>query len=87
MSITQISPAVAEELGLEGVGEGVVVTEVDDGSSAAAIGLQKGDLIIDINGEPIGSTKALESATGGRHANWKVSVSRGGQIYNMVFGG
>jgi Do/DeqQ family serine protease len=86
-SVANLSPAVAEEFGLDGASEGVVVTEVEAGSSAASIGLQKGDMITDINGEAISSTKALESATGSRRGSWKVSIGRGGQIYNMVFGG
>jgi Do/DeqQ family serine protease len=86
-SAANVSPAVAEELGLALQGEGVVVTDVEADSNAAAIGIQKGDMIIDINGEAIASTKALESATGGRHGSWTVSIGRGGQIYKMVFGG
>ena len=42
--VMNMSPAVAEELSLEGASQGVVVAAVKDGSTAAAVGVQRGIL-------------------------------------------
>ena len=48
-----MSPAVAEELSLEGASQGVVVAAVGDGSTAAQVGVQKGDVVVAVNGQKI----------------------------------
>ena len=60
--VMNMSPAVAEELSLEGAAEGVVVASVGDGSTAAEVGVQKGDIVVAVNGQKIGTTRDLEKA-------------------------
>src|ERR1700686_5055112 len=43
--VANISPAVADELHLDADIEGVVVTDLADGATAASVGFQKGDII------------------------------------------
>ncbi len=86
-TLVNISPAVIEELSVQGVTNGVVVTDIDEESVAARLNLQKGDVILAINDAKIGSTKELEQATSGRHYYWKITLARGGQVFTTVVGG
>jgi len=86
-TLMNISPAVAEELAIDTAGHGVVVAEVEDGSVAADVGVQKGDLILAINSAKIDTTADLANATSGKHVYWKLTINRGGQVITSVFGG
>jgi serine protease Do len=52
IGIEQMTPALAKQFGLAN-SDGTIVTEVTDGSPAAKAGLQRGDVILAINGETI----------------------------------
>ena len=77
----------AEELSIDLSTEGVVVGEIEEGSPAARVGFQKGDLILAINGERINASREIELATRERKRSWEVTISRGGQTVTSVFGG
>jgi len=81
------SPAVAEEFSIEQVHDGVVVTDVADGSNAQSLGLQKGDVIVSINDAKIGRTKDMEQATSQRRLFWQITIGRGGQLFTTVING
>src|SRR6202041_2890474 len=61
--VANISPAVADELHLDADTEGVVVTDLADGGTAASVGFQKGDIILAVNNQKIAKTSDLEKAT------------------------
>jgi Do/DeqQ family serine protease len=86
-TIVNVSPAVAEELGIDGVSEGVAVADIEDQTNAAIVGLEKGDVILELNGAKIASTKDLEAATTSRHSYWKLTLSRSGQVITTMIGG
>ena len=65
-----MSPAVAEELSLEGASQGVVVTAIGDNSTAARVGVQKGDVVVAVNGQKIVTTRDLEKACAERARLW-----------------
>jgi Do/DeqQ family serine protease len=67
----RVNPAVIEELGLPVTARGVVVERVQ--GPARRSGLEPGDLILAVNGEPVESPRALERA-----------VSRAGEIVLRV---
>ena len=48
LSVEPLTPAIARQNGY-GDSQGVVVTEVEEGSAAAAAGIQVGDLVIEVN--------------------------------------
>jgi S1-C subfamily serine protease len=85
-TVVNASPAVAEELQLS-VTEGVVVTEVPEGSVAASVGLQKGDILLALNGEKIASTRELDRMARNGAPVWRITISRGGQVMTTVLGG
>ena len=86
-TLVNTSPAVAEELQVDFPSEGVAVSSVDDGSFANRAGLQKGDVIVAINGTPVSTTKDLERMTKTAINAWEVSINRGGTVLTSVFGG
>jgi Do/DeqQ family serine protease len=82
--VMNLSPAVAEELSLqidpEGAAGGVIVTDVAADSLAANLGVQKGDLVVEVNGAPIKTTRDLEKVASQRARFWDLTISRGGQL-------
>jgi serine protease Do len=52
IGIEQMTPALAKQFGVAG-SDGTLVTEVTEGSPAAKAGLQRGDVILGMNGEAI----------------------------------
>jgi S1-C subfamily serine protease len=82
-----ISPAVIEELSLGNAQEGVVVADVAQGSTAANVGVQKGDVIMAVNGQKIATTRDLEKASAARPNFWKLTIGRGGEVIQTVIGG
>ncbi|KQT78822.1 DegQ family serine endoprotease [Methylobacterium sp. Leaf466] len=86
-TLVNTSPAIAEELQVDFSSEGVAVASVDEGSFANRAGLQKGDVIVAINGTPVSTTKDLERMTRTAFNAWEVSINRGGTVLTSVFGG
>jgi Do/DeqQ family serine protease len=85
--VANISPAVADELHLDGDTEGVVVTELGDDTTAANVGFQKGDIIVAVNNQKIAKTSDLEKATRDSSRLWRITLVRGGQQINVTLGG
>ncbi len=85
--VANISPAVADELHLDSNTEGVVVTDLADGGTAAGVGFQKGDIILAVNNKKIEKTADLEKATRESARLWRIVVVRGGQQINVTLGG
>jgi Do/DeqQ family serine protease len=85
--VANISPAVADEMHLDADTEGVVVTELTDGSTAANVGFQKGDIIVTVNNQKIAKTSDLEKATKDNSRLWRIKLVRGSQQINVTLGG
>jgi Do/DeqQ family serine protease len=85
--VMNISPALIEEMSIENAHEGVIVAEVAEGSTAASVGLQKGDLVLSVNDAKIATTRDLEKAAASRPRYWKLAIGRGGEVIQTVFGG
>jgi S1-C subfamily serine protease len=86
-TIVNFSPAVGEEMSLQGVHEGVVVADIEAGSSAAEAGLEKGDVILGLEGERITSTKQLQRVTAADRSYYRLTLGRGGQVVQTEIGG
>ena len=61
LSLSTITPAIAEELGLDKDVEGVIITNVDGDSAAAENGLRQGDVITEIFQEKVLTPDAVEA--------------------------
>ena len=87
VTVMNLSPAVAEELSVDAVNTGVVVSSVEDGSNAQQVGFQKGDVIMSINNDRPATSRDVERITKERSLRWVLQISRGGQIFTQqLFG-
>jgi S1-C subfamily serine protease len=81
-----LTPEIAAQLGLRRGTQGVVVTRVDPAGPAAQAGVQAGDVIQEVNRQPVRSPSEVRDAlqrSGNRAA--VLLVNRGGQtIYIPV---
>ncbi|MTW16111.1 Do family serine endopeptidase [Rhodoplanes serenus] len=85
--VANLSPALADELRLDVTLQGVAIIEVQDGSTARGLGFRKGDLVLAVNGEAIGSSGDLERIAGQQQRVWRITIQRDGQPISVVFGG
>ncbi|MBI1200829.1 MAG: Do family serine endopeptidase [Phenylobacterium sp.] len=86
-TVVNISPAVAEEVGIDPLsGPGVLVTRVDRGA-AMGVGLRPGDIVRAVNGQRIDTTRTLAGAIAAPQRVWRVTIERNGQEVTAVFSG
>ncbi|MGD9868567.1 MAG: PDZ domain-containing protein, partial [Hyphomicrobiales bacterium] len=86
--VANLSPAVAEELGLDDDIKGVVVLDIVPNSRAASIGfLRKNDIVRVVNGTEVLSVEQLVKATAKAAARWGLGIIRDGRALNVVIGG
>jgi Do/DeqQ family serine protease len=86
-TVANISPAVADEMHLDADTGGVVMTEIADGSAAANVGFQKGDIIQAVNNKRIAMTGDLDKVSREQARLWRITLLRGGQQINVTLGG
>ena len=84
-TVVNLSPAVAEEVGLDPFGgQGVLVLKTDSGAAQQA-GFRPGDIIRAINGKSIRTTGDLSGAVGAPLRVWQVTIERNGQEVTATF--
>ncbi len=81
--VANLSPALAERLGLDPFGEGVVVLEIAPHSIAARIGLRPGDRILALNGRRIDDVASLQRRLAGGVGIYEITIARGGQRFTL----
>jgi S1-C subfamily serine protease len=86
-TVANLSPAVAEEMRVDSHLQGVVITAVDEGTAAQAVGLRAGDIVLEINGEKVARSRELEGLMQTPQRVWRLQIMRGGQIMTTVVGG
>ena len=84
--VGNLSPALADELQVEGADSGVVVIDAEPGSYAGNL-FQRGDVIQEVNGETMRKTADLERATKTPQRAWRITILRRGQKISAVFSG
>ena len=89
--VANLSPAVLEELSLETTTDdapkGVIVTDVPADSVAANYGVKKGDVVLEVNGAAIQTTRELEDACADRARYWDLTIQRKGQVIRTRIAG
>jgi S1-C subfamily serine protease len=85
--VLNLSPAVAQELGMPTDLTGVVIFKVVPGSRAARFGVRRGDIVREINGEAITSTKVLEILSKQDFRIWRLEIERDGQLIRTAISG
>ena len=83
--IANLSPALADELGLDMMEEGVIILGLKRGDTASRLGFQPGDILVSINDKPLPSVSKVRQALMKNSNNWKVSIRRNGKTLSMVF--
>jgi S1-C subfamily serine protease len=87
VTVSNLSPALADELRLDPQTEGVVILQIAEGSVAQRLNFQRGDIVVSVNNEKITKTRDLERVTKDPSRVWRVTISRGGQQISAVIGG
>jgi Do/DeqQ family serine protease len=87
LTVLNLSPAVAEELSFGGDPTGVIVSDVADGSIADNAGFKRGDVIAEVNGVAIDSTKRLATVADDAARTWQLTVNRNGHALHSVLRG
>lgn len=76
--VLTLTPAAAEEAGLDPFVAGVVIQSINRQGYAARAGFAPGDVVRDINGQSIRTADDLERALGASR-QWRIGVERNGQ--------
>jgi Do/DeqQ family serine protease len=85
--ISNLSPALADDLRIDPTTQGVVVVDVAGGSPAQRLGFQRGDLILSVNNAKIAKTRDLERAAGQQSRLWRITILRGGRQMSVELRG
>jgi serine protease Do len=86
-TVANLSPALADELGLEVGPRGVIILELRRGSPAQVIRLLPGDLLLRINDRELKSVDDVRKATTQVALPWRMVLKRGERIVNFTVGG
>ena len=83
-TIVNLSPAVAEELGVDDAWDGVMVLSIARGSPARRLGLKPGDVLLEVGGREVKGVEDVKDAIAKPADSWRLSIRRGGQIHTIV---
>ena len=82
--IVAISPASAEDAGLDPFTAGVFIQQMDRRGIAARLGFEPGDVIREVNGQRVRTSADLQRAM--TSGPWKIALQRNGQPIEVQFG-
>jgi len=82
-TVANVSPALAERLGLNGVWAGVVVVDVARNSPARRVGFRPGDLLLELNGAKLETVEDLMKSIAAADSHWSVKVRRHDQVQTL----
>ena len=82
--VANLSPALADSLGLTAELSGVIILNLDRAQSAARLGLKPGDIVRQINGIDITSVHQLAAIVDVQQSSWMLILERGGRNIKLV---
>ncbi|MDX2234731.1 MAG: DegQ family serine endoprotease [Hyphomonadaceae bacterium] len=82
--VVSLSPATAEEAGLSPFITGAYIDQIDRRGTAARLGFQPGDVIREVNGQPVRNSAELQRAMAA--GPWTIALLRNGQPIQVQFG-
>jgi serine protease Do len=84
--VANLSPALAEELGLDTLASGVIILKVDPRGLARRFRFRKGDLILAVNKARIGLVSELVAVMKEPAKDWRITMQRGGKVHTVRIG-
>jgi serine protease Do len=88
VQVDELTPQIAREIGLPPGTTGVVISDVDESSSAAEAGLQRGDVIQEVNRQPVNNLEQYEKAIrAAGNGEVLLLVNRGGATRYVAISG
>jgi S1-C subfamily serine protease len=87
VSVENLTPDMARRLNLPPATRGVVIDDVDDDSTAAGVGLRSGDVIEEVNRQPVSSVGEFNAAlqkAGKKNVLLRVRRAQQGAFYVVV---
>lgn len=87
VTVETVNPAIAQDLGLPFNAHGVVVRSVEQGSPAQRMGLQTGDVILNLNGSDMNDAKTFRDSASNRADGWQIVLQRSGRTFRSFVSG
>ena len=87
VTVETVNPAIAQELGLPFNARGVVVRSVEQGSPAQRMGLESGDVILNLNGRDMTDARTFREIADARPDGWQIVLQRGGRTFRSFVSG
>jgi len=81
-TVSNLSPAVADEIGMDTALRGVVVDQVSNNTVAARY-LRPRDVIVSVNDQTVGSVAELKQILGNATNQWKIVLRRDGKLLTV----
>ena len=85
--VAQLSPGMADQLGLTRDASGVVVVNLQPGSIAQGLGFRPGDVVVRINRYKVRTLDELQRILKTPQRLWRLDIKRGDQVYQMTVNG
>jgi Do/DeqQ family serine protease len=82
--VAQLSPRLAQRLGLDADIKGVAVIDIDGSSPAARFGFQPRDILREVNGEEIDTAAKLKEVAETQSRWWRFTVERDGKLLRQT---
>jgi S1-C subfamily serine protease len=82
--VQELSPRLAQRLGLRQEATGVAVVDIAPNSPAAGFGLQPRDIVREVNGEEIDSAEKLKQIASTNSRWWRFTVERDGELLRQT---
>jgi serine protease Do len=86
-TVANLSPALADELGLARDATGVLVLQVENRTPAHRIGLRVGDIVLSLAGVDIDLTETLADVLERRRSEWTLAIRRNGEVLRVTVSG
>ncbi len=85
-TVANLSPGFNQDAGLDLFAEGVVILRIGRGSAANRLGLRRGDVILNLADEAVGTVRDLEERLARLPSAWRLVIDRGGRRLSVTIG-
>lgn len=82
--VANMSPLLAQEVGMDGFQPGVFILKVRRGSTAHRVGFARGDKIISVGDRSVEAVADLKTLLGKNWAQWRIVIVRDGRTKRLV---